>query len=117
LNSEFEVLIRRLSQAVVDQIKSEIPGTTWDRAILDVRYAENGSSWLSKLRAMTPCGDDISVELNHDIDRCLILLNSFRKSFGDEWFGLLLTIHADQRCEMKLNYDPNCSEDDSFFDA
>jgi hypothetical protein len=117
MSEEFERLIRQLGEALHHQVDSDLAGRDWVSAFLDVRYEKNGESWLSKVRAVRSDGESVSVKMRNDIDVCLISLNSFRKSFGDEWYGIVLTVESDRRCQIELNYDPACSEDQSFYDT
>jgi len=114
MNEEFERLIRQLGEAVHHRVASKLAGRDWVCASLDVRYDSTGTSWLSKLRATRSDGESVSVQMSDDIDVCLISLNSFRKSFGDEWYGIFLTVEIDRRCQIKLNYD---LVDNSFYET
>jgi hypothetical protein len=90
----------------------------WTHATLDVRFDKHGASWLTKLRVATPLGTTISLKMNNDIDLLLITLNSIRATvFEHEWYGLLLDIDTERHCNINLNYDPNCSEDATFYDS
>ncbi|MDZ4782046.1 MAG: hypothetical protein SGJ19_17495 [Planctomycetia bacterium] len=115
MQREFEDLTRRLSQAVFDYVTSGMNGKNWISATLDVRYDPSGHSWNSKIRVTSDDGPPESLDMTNDIDVLLISLNSHRRDLGDEWYGLLLTMQADQHCKIKLNYDSRCSEDASFF--
>lgn len=115
LTEEFDRLIKQLGEAVCHRVESQMAGKEWISASLDVRYEGSGGSWLSKIRAVTTDRSYVSVKMNNDIDLVLISLETRRKLFGAEWYGLLLTVGADRRCEIKLNYDPACSQDESFF--
>jgi hypothetical protein len=117
MSEEFERLIRQLGEAVHHQVDSDLAGRDWVHAFLDVRYQRTGESWRSKIRAMRFDGEFVSVKMSNDIDVCLISLNFFRKSFGDEWYGIVLTVESDRRCQIKLNYDPDCSLGESFYDT
>jgi hypothetical protein len=112
---DFERLIKALGEAVHSQVATTLAGKHWGHAFLDVRYDKTGDAWLSKIRALGQGDESTSVKMNNQIDMYLISLNALRKAFGDEWYGLLLTVSADRCCEVKLNYDPECSEDSSFY--
>jgi hypothetical protein len=53
--------------------------------------------------------------MTSEVDDLLSSLNAQRRLFADPWFGLVLTVGSNERCNMKLDYDPRCSEDASFF--
>ena len=84
---------------------------------LDVRFDESGTSWLSKVRASTADEADISVDSDLQIDRALIGMSQQRRKFNPIWYGFLFTVYADKRCEIDLNYEAACVEDESFFDT
>lgn len=82
--------------------------------VLDVRYDGRGGFW-SKIRVATLDQSEISLKTNNALDLALIALDDQRKSVGQEWFGIRLTLLPPQRCNVEFNYNANCSEDASFF--
>jgi hypothetical protein len=101
-----ETLHRRLTSVMMDK--------AWLRAILDVRYSRDGSSWLSKIRVFVPNGESISVGMTDEVDLILITINTMRSTaFQDTWYGLKLELTPDQECSVRLNYDPAWAEDAS----
>lgn len=47
--------------------------------------------------------------------RHLISLRDERPSGKDRWYGLLLRVTAEGDCEVRINYDPDCAQDSSFY--
>jgi hypothetical protein len=116
--TSFDETIKQLAEAVYLQVESGLLGAPWTYATLDVRYARNGSSWLSKIRVSTSANPSASIDMSNEIDLLLITLSGMRATiFENEWFGLKLGIDADRRCKISLNYDANCSNDKAFFDS
>src|ERR1700733_4947710 len=104
MTNEFETLIRQLGEAVYNQVSSAMEGKIWESCFLDVRYDNKGSSWLSRIRVLISDGRILSVKMSNEIDIILISLNSQRRIFTEEWFGIILNILPDKRCEIELNY-------------
>ncbi len=115
MTEEFNELIRQLGETVYQKVQAEMADREWVRACLDVRYSQAGDSWLTKTRAVAPNGTCVSIKMCNEIDIILISLNSHRKLFQDEWYGLQITVSESRDCQVKLNYDAYCSEDASFF--
>jgi hypothetical protein len=115
MTAEFEQLIKQLGEAVLRRVESALPREEWLNACLDVRFDRLGTSWLSKIRVVMPDGETKPVKMANEIDLVLISLGAQRGSGGKQWYGLLLTVERDRQCKIKLNYDENCAEDESFF--
>ena len=88
MTEEFNELIRQLGETVYQKVQAEMADREWVRACLDVRYSPAGDSWLTKTRAVAPNGTCVSIKMCNEIDIILISLNSHRKLFQDEWYGL-----------------------------
>lgn len=117
MTEELEKLLKRLGQAVTADVESGVGSKAWVHASLDARYHQSDGSVLGKLRVQFQNGEAGSCRTGSDTSLCLILLNDLRQSVGEEWFGLLLTVTPVGHCDAKFDYDPECSEDSSFWDA
>src|SRR5687767_13982598 len=93
MTEEFDRLMREVGETILRDVEGVMSGQQWLRASLDVRYAEDGSSWVSRLRVNPSAEEDADVEVSMDIHGLLIDLNSQRRLFGSEWFGLMLVVH------------------------
>ncbi len=131
----FEQALNQLAEMLLHGIETELQGRRWDQAILDVRYAKEGSSWVSKIRVTMPLKagfwdkvvayiqvykitpETVSIRVTDEIDGVLSSLNEIRGLFQDEWFGMLMRLDSTKKCSTNLNYDSNCSEDPSFFNT
>jgi hypothetical protein len=115
---EFTNVIQQLAEKLRQRVVEQLLGRKWRLALLDVRYDKPGKSWLSKIRVTPPRGGTVSVHMNGDIQLTLEALNTMRRVLTrDKWYGLLMEIDSKGRCKTQLNYDPNCSKDQSFFDS
>jgi len=116
--NEFDAKVRALGVALHAQVKREIGKKKWVCATLDVRFAQQGSSWLSKIRVTVPNSEMVSISVPADIQLILLDLNALRRaSFSDEWYGLILEVNPQGNCTVSLNYNSQCAEDESFFDT
>lgn len=114
--------------SVLDQIanvllvatQEEMGGDTWDLAFLDVRGSATSQSLSEKYRIKRADGSLINT-LDSPDDLMLPLREVF--NLRDEvcpdkkWYGLLVTVFPDKKCEVEFNYDPNCKNDKTFYDT
>lgn len=59
----------------------------------------------------------LSIGESTDMSLALIDLEDHRQIGPNEWYGIWLTVSPDRRCNIKLNYDPECARDTSFFEV
>ena len=91
----------------------------WKFACVDIRWTLDGNTSVSKLRIGLP-GGAIFAHLSFSIDVDSLFEEAYQmkdKVFPDKWYGLVMTLHPDGKCQLDYNYDPNCSDDPSFFDT
>src|SRR3954453_9358582 len=91
-------LLRQLAEVLIRKIETDLKGQMWQHAVLDVRYAQEGSSWLDKIRVVTSRQGTVSVGMSNEIIMLLISLNSMRGIQKDEWYGLMMTIDSNHQC-------------------
>lgn len=115
--AEFDKALRSLGKAVFRAVEGHAQANAWARSSLEVRYSQDGSSWLTKIRATLPSGEIVSVHMNNEIDLLLIDLSTHRLTFRDQWYSLVLEMDHDGSCTVRYGYDAKCSEDDAFFES
>jgi hypothetical protein len=101
--------------AGVVQAAAATGGTAWVVAVLDARFSDRDGSFIYKIRVERADGSEGSVSLPVEGTIRLIALGQARPTGPDRWHGLLLRVTAEGACEIRLNYDPACAEDDDFF--
>src|SRR5208337_2445380 len=104
---------------LIAEVKREMKQTAWKIAYLDVRSSAVGTSRLSKFRVAMPDGSLVS-SLSKPA-RVVLLLSDLwelqQKLFPEKWYGLVLTVYPDGKCETEFNYDPKCIGDPKFFET
>jgi hypothetical protein len=119
------ISIDRLN-SVLDQIanvllvaaQEEMGGDPWELAFLDVRGSAISPALLKKYRIAR--ADRRITALNTPDDLIDLLDEAFAlrdEGIREKWYGLLVTIYPDKKCEVKFNYDPNCAKDKTFFET
>ncbi|MEZ6143352.1 MAG: hypothetical protein R3B84_22520 [Zavarzinella sp.] len=89
----------------------------WQSAYLDVRGSTDGTSQSMKIRAVLSTGEVVSVKTNSLIEKIVGEVWRIKDEvFSPQWFGLRLDLSSNGECDAKYNYDPQCDEDDSFYD-
>jgi hypothetical protein len=103
---QLQELFRTLAHQVVEATEAEPKAIGWNEVTLDARYSPSGTMQLTKIRAKV-AGQAASVSVLYgDIDD---LVDKVRKSnLGEPFFGFTLTISAEGKVDIRLNYDPNC---------
>jgi hypothetical protein len=109
--------MKRFGHAVFKQVNENMQSVEWFRAKLDVRYYRDGSGFMDKLCIEKAGEPEAWIRGSREISLLLIELQGMRKIFASEWFGLLLEVTASGKCVAKYDYDPNCSQDQSYFDG
>jgi len=91
----------------------------WVAVVLDARfsYADQEGSFVDKVRVDRADGSQSSVSLPVEGVHRLVSLGNERPSGKDRWYGLLLRVTAEGECEVRLNYDPDCAQDSSFYES
>jgi len=115
MTEEFERLIKQLADAVLLKVASELGTRTWVSAEFDARFDPRDNSWLGKIRVAETGSSISSIGLTADMSLALVHLEQHRQLGPDEWYGVRVIVSPDRRCEVNLNYDPECARDASFF--
>jgi hypothetical protein len=111
-------VLRSLSQTVFDTTNQQFPDrNSWTTVVLDVRYSADGRSFIDKTRVTLPDGQVTGITLPSSCVLELIELGEARPAGEERWYGVLLRIDPDGSCNIKLNYDPACAEDTSFYES
>lgn len=116
MNVEAEALLRQLAGLLSQRVHDEMQGQPWSQSFLDTRFDGRGG-FSTKIRTVTSSSDLHSIGMTTEISLVLIELDQCRRDFGSEWFGIIVTVSADDRCSVDFNYDPNCADDETFFDT
>jgi len=117
MTEEFERLIKQLADAVLSQVASELDQGTWANAYFDARFDAQEKSWLGKLRITKADTGILSIGVSTELSLILIDLEQHRHLGPDDWYGVLVSVTPDRRCQVKLNYDPECAHGASFFET
>ncbi|MGE3803602.1 MAG: hypothetical protein AB7K24_02900 [Gemmataceae bacterium] len=111
---DFENLLRSLADALFQQAESHLQDQTWRAIALDVRFDHQGG-FNYKIRAATASASP-PITMPASMTLLVLSLDALRRQLPqDQWHGFLLTVTADQQCEMTFNYDPNCADDPTFY--
>ena len=119
--------IRQVSEILFDGISAEMSGKPWKFAFIDMRWI-SGTGNL-KPRVVLPDGtirallDTPIKNMSSQVDFLLkahFVLDEVWKAQGKEgpkkWYGMRLTFTPAGASELKLDYDPECGVDPTFFD-
>jgi hypothetical protein len=99
--------MRSLSGAFYRWSLAQMGAMEWSQAVMEVRYASDGSYWNDKMRVGIPGRPQTSLGTTQEIREFLIQLNGLRRVFPNEWFSFKLTIskagevHVD--CEVEAD--------------
>jgi hypothetical protein len=111
--ADFGRMIKQFSSAMLEAIEAESkPG--WQFAYLDIRSAPDGSYRDVKLRVVQPDGIAHSVQTTNVMNQ--IEYQIFQSKFSPPWYGLKLEVTREGNCKVTFNYDPQCCEDETFYD-
>jgi hypothetical protein len=89
----------------------------WTAALLDVRFDDEKGSSVDQLRIEKPDGSLASFDMPPEAIQHLYTLGKVRPKGEDRWFGVLLRITSEGRCNAKLNYDSKCADDPAFYES
>lgn len=105
-----------IASRVVESVQ-DAQVASWSTIRLQVVSAADASAWSIKLRVTNGQGDADSVE-ESDILCDLIqkLIESKHLFFDPVWFGFTLRASVTGKCEIDFNYDPDCDNDDTFYE-
>src|SRR5262249_10325942 len=119
--------IRQVSEVLFDGISAAMSGKPWKFAFIDMRWTSG--TRILKPRVVLPDGtiralvDNPIDNLSWKVDFLLkadFILDEVWKSQGDKgtkkWYGIRLTFKPAGESELKLDYDPECGADPTFFD-
>ena len=112
--TRLQELFRILAQELIEVIEIQPNSAGWTNAVLDVRYSEDRSAWFKKIDATIAnlCksmkgGSDKMTEVLYEIGQ---------PSFGEPFYGFMVSVTPQGAVEIKLNYDPNAFEDPTFWE-
>src|SRR4051812_3749362 len=115
---KLDPILRALGEAVWAGTNAEAARlhAEWTSVALDVRYSDDGS-FLHKVRMALVDGTEVSPSLPERVTLLMIDLEKVRGAGDSRWYGLLMTITAAGDADARYNYDPNCADDETFFDS
>ena len=122
--------VRQVSEVLFDGISAAMSGKPWTLAFIDVRWGARSGAGTLKPRVVLPDGT-IRASLDTPLDnvsskadfllKAHFVLDEVWKSQGNEgtkrWYGIRLTFKPAGESELKLDYDPECGADPTFFDS
>jgi hypothetical protein len=116
---KLEPILRALGEAVWAGANAEAArlNAEWASVMLDVRYSAHDGSFLHKVRMELADGTDVSPSLPMQVTLLLIELEKVRGAGDRQWYGLLLKITAAGDADARYDYNPNCADDEEFFDS
>jgi hypothetical protein len=119
--------IRQVSEGLFAEISAAMSGKPWKFAIIDMRWTAGTGSL--KPRVVLPDGTigalfDTPIEnASSKVDFILkahFILDEVWKSQSNKgakkWYGMMLTFKPAGELELKLDYDPECGADPTFFE-
>ena len=92
-------------------------GDPWVALVLDARFSDSDGSIMHKIRGERSDDSLGSFSLPVAGTLQLIELGQARPTGPDRWHGLVLRVTAEGECEVRLNYDPACTEDRGFYES
>jgi len=113
---EYQAYMNEAASAFLEAVQDKMCEQPWETAIGDIRWFPDGSN-IFKTRIRVPDSQEL-VSVKTPTGMIWTLSDAWRMQptlFADVWYGLLLMVYPDGRCETKFNYDPNCGNDPSFF--
>jgi hypothetical protein len=113
-----DAILNRIGEMLLASVDSDTEGRPWNKAYLDVRGAPGGDVRLKKWRVQLADGE-ILAELDSPRKVTSLVNEAYEardEAFAEKkWWGLLITVYPDRRCEVSFDYDPNCVS--TFFDS
>ena len=106
-----------LGRIVYEATASEYPTDEWTATTLDARYSADGREIIDKIRVELHNGQIGSVSLPVAGTYALLALQQVRGEGSDCWYGIRLRITSEGECETTFDYNPQCAEDESFYDV
>ena len=120
--------IRQVSEVLFDGISAVMSGKPWKLAFIDMRWTPRSATGSMKPRVLLADGTirallDTPIDnMSSKVDFLLktdFILDEVWKSQGKKgtkkWFGMKLTFTPAGESELKLDYDPECGADPTFF--
>jgi hypothetical protein len=108
--------LRSLAGAIVQLADEEFVEQRWIAVVLDARCFAQGGGIIAKLRVELPDGTLGSVDIPSAENRTLRHLADARAEGADRWYGMRLRVTAADECDTSFDYNPNCADDETFFD-
>lgn len=105
-------VFQEIGVLLVELVNSRMKQKTWKSAYIDQRFpTEGGPSGLSKCRVVLPNNKLVSDIYNpRGYDSLMLKAFEIRTTefqAKDWWYGFLLTVYPDRRCEVKFFYSPD----------
>jgi hypothetical protein len=121
--------IRQVSEVLFEGISAEMSGKPWKLAFIDMRWTTRSGPGILKPCVVLPDGtiralvdtpiDNVSSKVDFLL-KADFILDEVWKSQGNKgtkkWYGIRLTFKPAGESELKLDYDPECGVDPTFFD-
>jgi hypothetical protein len=118
--------IRQVSEVLFDGISAAMSGKPWKFAFIDMRWTSPAGTL--KPRVVLPDGtirapfetplENMSSKVDFLLKADFVLDEVWKSQSkqGKKWYGLRLTFTPAGECELRLDYDPECGADPTFFD-
>src|SRR5437763_1114466 len=121
--NDFQERMDQISKELFDGISAAMTPKPWKCGYVDMRWTKQSGTQFSKLRVILPDGT-ISALLDTPFENVPTQMantlhdiwKSRTKVFPEKWYGLKLIVFPDGKCELKLDYSPECSVDPTFYD-
>jgi len=104
---------RALAQEVAALAKST--DKAWRKAVLDVRFSQDRTAWCKKIDVFVEQDRKVSGKMmGWNFDNLLLDLTG--TPAPDRYYGVLLAVDRSGSVDVKLDYDPACFDDPTFYD-
>ena len=116
--SRLQAIWDRVGLLLLEAAAADAGARPWVRAYLDVRGAPTGGSRLEKWRVELAGGEVLrELDVPRGVGYPILQAYDLRdEAFTgpDKWYGVLVTVYPDRRCEVTFDYDPLCVQKDFF---
>jgi len=111
-NEKITALCQEIGLLLIEAVRKKMNQKPWNSAFLDQRFPpEGGPIGLNKCRIVLPDNSVVRDMPDPRGSEVLILkafeLRTAKLQSKDWWYGFLITVFPDARCEVKFFYDPN----------
>jgi hypothetical protein len=112
----FNEVLQEIAAEIMAAIKAELKKKKWKVGFLDVRFCDDFGRYISKTRVELRNGELQSLDEPEPVSEMIHEAWELRaEPIPGKWYGLKVLLFPNGECKTEFNDDPDCSDDETFF--